>query len=200
MINFESYDPTTDPMVMALAKTLVQRGRWAKPDVLVESDPLPTEIGHVFPLFARRIDEQAGRAVRDAGPLVETVVAGVAIIGNDAFHVPPAGPADLKEARASRTRAERIAHARRILDAAAQVETTTEVHRRAVDALRRAAVEAADHLHGVFRLNHRHADEFTFVVPGFLHVGPEVYEIGLARVRAALGQDNKHPNTEEGAA
>jgi hypothetical protein len=184
--SIEGYDPANDREVLQLVESITQRARWGMPNVLIEYDKLPPEISRLAPLFQERIQRLAQRATQACGPQVELVVAGVEIVRAEPFHVPHGGPPDLQETRVSRAHAERMALARQIFEVAEQVETATEVHRHQVDALRKAAVDAAHYLNVVFRQVHRFADEFTFDLPDTLDVDEAVYEIGRTRVHDAL--------------
>lgn len=200
MNTIEWYDPAKDPAVIRLAESIKQRARWSLPDVLVEYDrPLP-EVDRIIPLFQERIEHLAQNATSDIGEQVEHVVAGAKIMLTDAFHVPYGGPPDLAETRTSRARAERMALARQVLETAARVETASDVHRREVDALRKAAIDAARYLNVIFHEAHRFADKFTFVLPDTLELDDSVYEIGLARVHDALSSGPTDNTDQEGAA
>lgn len=194
------YDHTKDPAVIQLAKSIVRRARWALPDVLVEHDHLPPEIARLVPLFQERVEHLAREASRAIGAQVESVVTGAVIARTGSFHVPPGGPSVLNEARASRAHAERMALARHTLEAAAHVRTATDTHRREVEALRKASIDAVHHLNVVFHDHHRFAGGFTFTLPTTLDVDEAVYEIGLARVHEALNTPTNDETDEEGAA
>jgi hypothetical protein len=200
VLNIEGYDPVNDPAVIQLAESISQNARWGMPNVMIEYDELPPEIARLTPLFQERVERLAQEATQAIGAQVELVVAGATIVSVDEFHAPLGGPPDLQETRASRAHAERVALARRILEVAAQVETATEVHRRQVDALRKAAVDAAHHLNVVLHQVHRFADEFTFALPDTLDVDDAVYEIGMRRVHDALNTRPDNKTDEETAA
>lgn len=198
--SIEWHDPAKDPAVIQLAQSVALRARWAQPDVLVEGNQLLAEIAQVAPLFQERIYYLAQKATQELGIQVELVVGGVKVLGAGAFQSMAAGPPDLVATRASRDLAQRAALTRQILEAAEQVSTASNAHRRQVDAVRMAAVDAAHYLNVIFRQVHRFEAEFTFTVPHVLEVDDNVYEIGLTRVHEALNTETTSMADERGVA
>lgn len=198
--SIEWYDPARDPAVIELAASVIQRARWGLPNVLIEYDRLPPEIARINPLFQERIHHMAQAAVQAIGAQVEFVVASGKVVRADAFHMGSGGPVDLEETRASRAHAERVALARQVLEVCEQVRTASEAHRHEVNALRKAAADAAHYLNVTFHESHRFAGEFTFALPDALAVDDAAYEIGHARVLEAMNTDPNDKTDERGVA
>lgn len=187
------FDPASDPAYRQIVAAGIRAARRDRPDVLTTPKALPQGFAEIVCLTVERAQNLRIAAYTATAAYVEQAVANAQFLRAGASNDPVRGIPELLASRMSRAREALYLDQEKLV-------TAEEIHRANLEGLRRYGLRALADLDQAIKANHRFAQHLTYVVPTEIQFPDNIYEIGLARVRAALNDPDENHEPKEGVA